>query len=174
MPTIIKDNAIIESPFTVISIMETTDNPGAIDHANGLLPMTFYQQQVAAFAGRLDLGIWLSSGDDVEALGELVQHLPVIALHFPTFGDGRAYSSAAILRTRLHYQGEIRAIGDVRRDELEQMQRCGINAFELAEGQDAQACLQALTAFSFSYQASVDRPTPLFRHRVSPRGRKHG
>jgi hypothetical protein len=57
MPTIIKDNAIIESPFTVISMMETTDNPGAIDHVDCLLPMTFYQQQVAALAGRRDLGI---------------------------------------------------------------------------------------------------------------------
>jgi uncharacterized protein (DUF934 family) len=165
MPTIIKDSAIVESPFTVISIEEVTENPDVSDRPNCLLPQTFYLQRQVELAGREDFGVWLAPDDDVETLADLVHQFPVIALHFPTFGDGRAYSSAAILRTRLQYQGEIRAFGDVRRDELEQMQRCGINAFQIAEDQDQQTCLRALSAFSFSYQASIDRPTPLFRQR---------
>jgi len=165
MPTIIRDSAIIESPFWVVSLDEVTENSGVSDQPNALLPQAFFLQHQTALAGRKDLGVWLASSDDVEALAGLVHQLPVVALHFPMFGDGRAYSSAVILRTRLQYQGEIRAIGDVRRDELEQMQRCGINAFQLAEDQDIHASLQALSAFSFSYQASIDRPTPLFRQR---------
>jgi uncharacterized protein (DUF934 family) len=167
MPIIIKDGAIIDSPFTVISIDDLNENPDISDQPNGLLPQPFYLEQHAALAGRKDIGVWLSSSDEVEGMAGMILQLPVIALHFPTFGDGRAYSSAVILRTRLQYQGEIRAIGDVRRDELEQMQRCGINAFQLAEGQDLEASQQALSAFSYSYQASIDRPTPLFRHRTA-------
>jgi uncharacterized protein (DUF934 family) len=165
MSTIIKDGAIIESPYTVISNDQVTEDSSVSNQPNCLLPLAFYLQHQAELADRKDLGVWLTSNDEVEAIADLVHQFPVIALHFPTFGDGRAYSSAVILRTRLQYQSEIRAVGDVRRDELEQMQRCGINAFQLAEGQDAEASLQALSAFSFSYQASIDRPTPLFRHR---------
>ena len=65
----------------------------------------------------------------------------------------------------MQYQGEIRAIGDVRRDQLSQMIHCGFNAFELADGQDTNKCLEALDAFSENYQATVANPEPLFRRR---------
>jgi len=165
MSTIIKNNAITESLFEMISIEQLAENPVLGSQAYGLVPLAFYLEHYPTFAARSDIGVWLASSDDVEAVSEQVLQLPVIALHFPTFADGRAYSSAVILRTRLNYQGEIRAIGDVRRDELEQMQRCGFDAFQLAEGQDFAAGLEALSAFSFNYQASIDRPTPLFRQR---------
>jgi len=89
----------------------------------------------------------------------------VIALNFPSFFDGRSLSSANILRRRYGYTGELRAIGDVRRDQLDQMQRCGINAFQLAEGQDIRKALSSLSSFSYNYQSSIDRPEPLFRQR---------
>ena len=111
-----------------------------------------------------DYGVWLDSDEEVELLeGKL--NCNVIALNFTAFNDGRAYSSAHILRRRYGYEGEIRAIGDVRRDELEQMIRCGFDAFELADSQDIEASLASLSGFSVSYQPTADRPEPLFRRR---------
>jgi uncharacterized protein (DUF934 family) len=161
MPNIIKDNAIIDSPLVLVQLTEAT-----IDCSNSLLPLAFYLAHQAAFAGRTDIGVWLQADEAVEDLAPFVATLAVIALDLPQFGDGRAYSSAALLRQRYGFKGEIRAVGDVRRDQLEQMLRCGINAYALAPGQDEQACLQGLLGFTFNYQASVDRPQPLFRQRA--------
>ncbi|MEJ6591232.1 MAG: DUF934 domain-containing protein [SAR86 cluster bacterium] len=160
MPTIIKDQVIIASPFVTLSLDDANR-----DTANCLLPMAYYIEHHEALQGRQDIGIWVAAGEAVEDIAAFVHQLAVIALDFPHFGDGRGYSSATILRRQLGYQGEIRAIGDVRRDQLEQMQRCGINAYELADGQDIQSSAAGLAGFSFNYQASIDSPTPLFRQR---------
>jgi uncharacterized protein (DUF934 family) len=90
----------------------------------------------------------------------------LIALCFPVFSDGRAYSSARELRQNMGYAGEIRAIGDVLRDQLFYMHRCGFNAFALRDDQDLELALSAFADFREGYQASVDRPDPLFRRRV--------
>jgi len=81
--------------------------------------------------------------------------------------DGRGYSIARLLRERYGWRGELRAIGDVLRDQLFYLTRCGFDAFELRAGQDAQAALTALADFSEAYQSSVERPQPLFRRRVA-------
>jgi uncharacterized protein (DUF934 family) len=86
-------------------------------------------------------------------------------LHFPLFSDGRHLSTANILRRRYHYTGEVRAFGDVRRDEMEQMHRCGFNAYVPPEGKSAEELLEGLKLFTYSYQSSVDRLEPLFRLR---------
>lgn len=111
-------------------------------------------------------GVWLDAHEEVEQLVGYLEEIPVIGLNFPAFSDGRAYSSAAILRGNYRYEGEIRAIGDVRIDQLEQMARCGFDAFELAEGQNTNRALEKLTGFPYSYQHTVDRE-PLFRKRGS-------
>jgi len=161
MPTIIKDRAIIDSPFAVLDLdSANTETPHC------LLPMSFYLIHHALLQGRQDVGVWLAADEAVESLADYLKGLAVIALDFPHFGDGRGYSSASLLRQQMAYQGEIRAIGDVRRDQLEQMQRCGINAFHLAAGQNIDASLRALAGFSYHYQASVDQAQPLFRQRL--------
>ena len=109
--------------------------------------------------------VLLQPDEEVEALEGRLPGISLIALNFPAFNDGRAYSSANILRRKYGYQGELRAVGDVRLDQLEQMVRCGFNAFELAEGQDAAQAQQRLAGFSHNYQHTADRP-PLFRHRT--------
>lgn len=110
--------------------------------------------------------VWLDADQEVEALSPYLDSIKVIALNFPAFSDGRAYSGANLLRQKYGYTGEIRAIGDVRIDQLDQMVRCGFDAFLLAEGQSAERALKQLGGFSFSYQPTVDRP-PLFRHRAN-------
>jgi len=160
MPSIIKDRAITASEFTVTDAEHAT-----VDGSNAILPLAFYIEHRDQLVGRNDVGVWLEAGDEIEDIAEFVNELPVVALNFPAFADGRAYSSANILKRTLQYQGEIRAIGDVRRDQLSQMIHCGFNAFELANGQDANKCLEALDSFSDNYQSTVAIPEPLFRRR---------
>ena len=115
------------------------------------------------FAGRDPVGVWLSPEDDPGKLGPDIELLDLIAVHFPKFADGRGYSIAYNLRARLNYQGEIRAIGDVLRDQLFYMQRVGFNAFATRPDRSIEDALKGLTDFSEAYQASWDQKAPLFR-----------
>ena len=90
----------------------------------------------------------------------------VIILGFPSFKDGRAYSQARLLRERYGYTGEIRARGDILRDQLLFMVRCGINAFEFA-GSDVVSAEASLKDFSFAYQQAADGQEPVWRCRVA-------
>ena len=110
-------------------------------------------------------GVWLDSDEAVETLAPHLDSTPVVALNFSSFSDGRCYSSAVILRRRYAYQGEIRAVGDVRLDQLEQMSRCGFDAYELACDQDREKAKKFLEQnFSYSYPSTV-REMPLFADR---------
>ncbi len=106
--------------------------------------------------------------EEVEAIAAELQRIDAIAINFPVFNDGRGYSSASMLRRKYGYSGELRAVGDVRVDELEQMVRCGFDAFQLAEGQNRELALTRLGGFTFSYQQTADR-APLFRDRIAQR-----
>ncbi|MBT8471478.1 MAG: DUF934 domain-containing protein [Marinicaulis sp.] len=86
-----------------------------------------------------------------------------VVLEYPSFLDGRAFSQARILRERLHYSGEIRARGDVLRDQIAFMVRCGINGFEFADG--AASATEAVAEFTNAYQAGVDEAAPIWRRR---------
>ena len=111
------------------------------------------------------LGVWLDAGDEIEEIADQLDNFQVIALNFPAFTDGRHSSTAYLLRQRYGYKGEVRAIGDVLRDQLFAMQRCGFDAFALREDQDAESALLAFSEFSEVYQASSDQTLPLFRRR---------
>lgn len=116
------------------------------------------------------LGVWLGPADEPAELAPDLHRLSLVAIHFPRFADGRGYSSAALLRTRHGYRGELRAIGDVGRDQLFYLKRCGFDSFELAPHRDPRAALAGLDDFSLRYQGSVDDPLPLFRKRAAARG----
>src|SRR5690606_12426030 len=100
-----------------------------------------------------------------EEIAEDLQHFQVVALNFPAFTDGRHYSSARLLRERYGYKGEVRAIGDVLRDQLFLMRRCGFDAFAVRPDRDPYDALLGLKDFSVTYQAASDDPRPLFRRR---------
>jgi uncharacterized protein (DUF934 family) len=111
------------------------------------------------------LGIRLASDQSPEALGQDVHHFAVVELEFPKFRDGRGYSWARVLRQRLGYKGEIRAVGDVLRDQWLFMNRCGIDAFDVAPGtriEDFRAALAEQTVF---YQRASDRIVSVLEHR---------
>ena len=86
----------------------------------------------------------------------------MVALNFPKFGDGRAYSSARLLRERFHFKGEVRAVGDVLREQAGYMVRCGFDAFEPADGSTPADWERAAQRYRHVYQRSSDgRPAAL-------------
>jgi len=103
--------------------------------------------------------------DDLAAFAGRIGSLRIIAVNFPKYGDGRGYSIARLLRERYGYKGELRAVGVVARDHLQQMERCGFDSFLLREGENAQDALAAFDDFSEAYQANAAQPAPLFRRR---------
>ena len=118
------------------------------------------------------VGVWLGGSDDPASIAGDLPHFSIVAVNFPQFTDGRGYSIARLLRERHGWRGELRAIGDVLRDQLFYLSRCGFDAFALRSDQDPQAALAAFDDFSEGYQASVERPQPLYRRRglVAPEG----
>ncbi|MBZ9784007.1 DUF934 domain-containing protein [Pseudomonas sp. REP124] len=109
--------------------------------------------------------VWLGPDDEVESLKPWLEQLTLIALDFPSFRDGRAYSQAYLLRTRLGWTGELRAIGDVLRDQLSHMRQCGFDSFAVREDKSAEDALKGLAGMSVLYGRSVIEPRPLFRRR---------
>lgn len=108
----------------------------------------------------------LEPADDPAAFAHRLGAVARVEVNFPSLADGRGYSIARLLRERHGYRGELRAVGDVQRDQLSYLSRVGFDAFLLREGEEAAAALSGLADFSEAYQASADRPLPLFRRRV--------
>jgi len=130
------------------------------------VPLVLWQQQRAQLAGRPGrLGIWLNSHEEPAAIAEDLKLFGVVAVNFPKFTDGRGYSTAHLLRERYGWKGELRAVGDVFRDQLFHLASCGFSAFALRQGEDLQDALAAFRDFSDTYQATVEQPVPLFRRR---------
>ena len=107
----------------------------------------------------------LEPQDDPAGIAARLQGAARVEVNFPRFTDGRGYSIARLLRERHGYRGELRAVGDVQRDQIFYLQRCGFDAFLLRDDLDADESIAALADFSEAYQASVERPQPLFRRR---------
>ena len=87
--------------------------------------------------------------------------------NFPSFTDGRGYSTARLLREKYHYRGQVRAVGDVFRDVMFYLARCGFNAFVVRASDTPENALLGLNTFSESYQSGVDKPAPLYRRRLA-------
>lgn len=111
------------------------------------------------------IGVRVEAGEQVEDLTPLLDRIFMVALNFPAFNDGRAFSSARVLREALGYLGEIRAVGEVLVDTLRFMQRCGFSSAELAPRVNPEAAERALARYSVVYQASSDEIAPAHRLR---------
>jgi uncharacterized protein (DUF934 family) len=120
-------------------------------------------------AGRT--GVVLEPEEDPAVLADALERLALVAVRFPKFGDGRGYSIARLLRERYDYRGELRAVGDVLRDQLLFMKRSGFDSFSLRDDQDPDEALAAFQELSQEYQASSTQPQPLFRRRQAPEAR---
>lgn len=109
------------------------------------------------------VGVALPNDADVEALEADVPRFALVALQFPVWTDGRAYSQARLLRRRLRYGGELRATGQVLVDMLPLLHRTGFDAVQLRADQSLDSAQRALRFFSGHYQGDVHEPRPLFR-----------
>lgn len=117
------------------------------------------------------LGVRLAPDEGPEAIAADLSHFDLVAVDFPAFTDGRGYSTARLLRERYGFKGELRAVGDVLRDQLLALQRCGFDAFQLRKDRDAEAACDAFREFSAFYQGDARDPRPLFLRRLqSQRG----
>ncbi len=118
--------------------------------------------------GELEPGqtaVVLDPDEEPEVLLPWIEQLPMIALQFPGFMDGRAYSQASLLRTRLGFKGDLRALGDVLRDQLALMHHCGFSSFCVRADKPASEALKGLSGFNQIYARSVASPEPLYRRR---------
>jgi uncharacterized protein (DUF934 family) len=169
MRKIIKDKHIVDDHWNVLKLSEG-DSPDTITVPAGhqIVPLRVWLAQRTTLATRKDIGVWLASDERAEQLKEDIASLSLIAVDFPAFSDGRGYSIAFNLRSRLGFDGEIRAIGDVLRDQLFYMQRVGFNAFATREDRSIEDALKGLTDFSDVYQTSWDQKTPLYRRASRP------
>ena len=160
MRKIIKDKAIVDDHWSVFKLTEG-ESPETVSVPAGqqIVPLQVWLAQKTALSAR---------DERAEQLKEDIAALPLVAVDFPAFSDGRGYSIAFNLRSRLGYEGEIRAVGDVLRDQLFYMQRVGFNAFATREDRSIEDALKGLTDFSDVYQTSWDQKTPLYRRATRP------
>lgn len=166
MPKLIKNRQIVDDAWVVIKDVAELEDLDRLDGQDLIVPLPWWLENRAAITQRKGrTGVWLNSHELPEAIRDDIPMLEVIALNFPLFSDGRSYSSARELRTVMHYSRELRAIGDVLRDQLFYMARCGFDSFAMREDQNLEFCLEAFDDFHEGYQSSVDRPVPLFRRR---------
>ncbi len=152
-------------------------SPSALGEGNDwgdgpiVVPLAAWKEHREALLARATpIGIWLKPAEDPAAIATDVHRFTIIAVHFPKFTDGRGYSTAALLRTRYGYRGELRAFGDVGRDQLFYLARCGFDSFRLADHRDPEAAIASLDDFTVPYQGSVDDAVPLFRKRLTAGG----
>jgi len=102
-------------------------------------------------------GVQLDASDDPAAIAADLDRLALVAIEFPKFSDGRGFSAAQLLRSRYGYRGELRAVGDVARDQLAYLERCGFDAFVLREGEKVEDALAAFGEVSVGYQPALAR-----------------
>jgi uncharacterized protein (DUF934 family) len=116
----------------------------------------FQKEREALLARNTALGIRLQSHENPETLDADVHHFALIALEFPKFRDGRAFSWARILRTRMGFKGEIRAVGDFLYDQMNYQHRVGFDAWEVPDNFTVEQFQRALTEMTNVYQPSAD------------------
>jgi len=168
MALIIKNRAVVNDDWTVVRAPADGASPaaGALAAGRVLVPFSLWKEQkdaLVASRSKDELGVWLAPDDEPADLVADFDKIALIAVDFPVFRDGRGFSIGRLLRERYQWTGELRAIGDVLRDQLFQMYRCGFNAYATRQDRNIHDALKGLTVFSETYQASVDNPLPLFR-----------
>jgi uncharacterized protein (DUF934 family) len=169
MHNIIKDKAIVADDWHLLKL-DASDTPETVRVAAGkqIVPLKVWLAQKSTLQTRTYIGVWIASDERPEELKDDVASLPLIAVDFPVFSDGRGYSIAYNLRARLKFTGELRAVGDVLRDQLFYLQRVGFNAFATRADRSMEEALKGLSDFSDVYQTSWDQKSPLFRRADRP------
>jgi uncharacterized protein (DUF934 family) len=139
-----------------------TARGGAGPEDVSLMTLAQWHAVRASWPALARIGVVLANDEDVALLEPDLARLAVVVLQFPTWTDGRAYTQARLLRTRLHFTREIRASGEVLVDMLPMLERTGFDAVQLRADQSQQAAQRALSFFAGHYQGDSKDPRPRF------------
>ena len=144
-----------------------------------IVPLSVFIANKDVLASRVDassIGIWLDTHETLESLiealikiGRDINKLPIIAVHVERFADGRIFSLGTLLRTRYGFKNELRAFGDVLKDQLFFLKRSGFTSFLIRADRSATDAITSLHDFSQPYQGAVDESQPVFKryHRTA-------
>lgn len=158
---LLKDGKVVADVWTFVEDDAELSPGGCFTVSLG----RFVADQDTLLARNEDVGVRLGPADDPELLKPVLDSLNLIEVDFPKYTDGRGYSIANLLRRRLGYQGELRAVGEVLRDQLGFMLRAGFDQV-VFDADDAEATYAAATAeFAGVYQANADGQTTIFELR---------
>jgi uncharacterized protein (DUF934 family) len=147
------------------TLVHLTDDAAVPESGDILVSSARFLQDAEALLRRPGkIGVVWPNGRDVDDLVPYLDRVAAVALVFPTFRDGRAYSQARLLRERFNYRGELRATGQVLRDQFVFMLRAGFDSFDVKKQSDAEAFAQTVKRYSVFYQPTGDgRLTALHR-----------
>lgn len=159
---LIKNGRIVEDRFVRV------DEDGPItDVAAVLVPAERYLADADAYAeAKAPVGVLWPNNRRIEELAPYLERLALVALQFPAFKDGRAYSQARILRERYKFKGELRATGDILQDQFLFLLRAGFDSFKVKKAADAAAFAQAVHRYSVFYQPTGDGRSTALRERL--------
>lgn len=163
---LVKNNELVRDEFAQVQDGGEIPAEGAV-----LVGLETWQAQRGLLLQRTSaLGVRLRSDQSPELIAEDLPHLQLVALEFPAFRDGRAYSYARILRERYGFKGEVRAVGDVLMEQLHFMLRTGFDAFEIKGKDPLTEFRTAMRDFSVWYQPAADgrRTAVQLRHGRGP------
>lgn len=158
---IIKQREIVEDDW------QSVEDGAALPEGKIIVSLDRWKAERETLIGRRNsgLGIRLAPSQHAGEIADDLEYFEVVALDFPVFRDGRAYSTARLLRDRYGYKGQIRATGDVLRDQIFYMHRCGFDAFEVRADRSIEDALKAFDDFKILYQPAADEHQPLWRRR---------
>jgi len=160
---LVKDGQVVEDRY--VRVLDDAPIPEGV-------PVIVTAQRFLSDAAELvardapPVGVLWPNDRRVAELEPWLKDLSLIALVFPKFRDGRAYSQARLLRERYGYQGELRATGDVLRDQFQFLVRAGFDSFEVKKAADAEVFAKAAARFSVFYQPTADGRVPALRRRL--------
>lgn len=151
--TLVKNGVVVDDPWRRIDEDAQLPQEGSI-----LVSSVRWREEKVELAQRNSpLGLWLLSDDPLESIRDALESVDLIAIEFPAFTDGRPYSTARLLRERYHFAGELRAFGEILRDQAQFMLRCGFDNFELGQDADVEDWLAGLSEIAVHYQPAADR-----------------
>ena len=161
MQKIIKNGDIAECNLIIIHDVETFTQE---NKSTALVPLSLWLDD--NIDTKNVAGIWLDSEDNTASLSDRdISSLSIIGIHFPVFVDGRGFSHARLLRERLDFQGEIRALGNFIPDQLGYLLRVGFTSFQFLEEVNLENALKICEPFSIKYQGDIADPRPIFLRR---------
>jgi uncharacterized protein (DUF934 family) len=160
---LVKGGKIVGDPFAHVA------DGAELPQGCVLVSAARFLEDPEALLKRGKVGVIWPNSRDVDDLVPYLDRLAAVALVFPTFRDGRAYSQARLLRERYHYRGELRATGQVLRDQFVFMLRAGFDAFDVRKQADAEAFAQTVQRYSVFYQPTGDGKLTALHRRMQLR-----